>query len=235
MCRSLYSPEIKLGLPLLPSRPKVRTFIIFATLQNFRLKLVIIVGFVRTIKGKKVVADRELTITYIYNAYYWTINIIGFLADFTPLLERYVGFWVAYLVPCCAMWLALLPVLFERNYFIRVVPTMKIMPQVCTALRLGITGGFKMDAAKPDVQLQLHDCQVPWTDLSIEDIKLSLLTSRVLILFPIHWLCYNQTFNNLISQAGQMKTYGIPNDMIKITGAPAKDRTIPNHVSVLIN
>jgi POT family proton-dependent oligopeptide transporter len=48
---------------------------------------------------------------------YRTINIIGFLADSTPLLERYVGFWVAYLVPCCAMWLALLPVLFGSNYF----------------------------------------------------------------------------------------------------------------------
>lgn len=39
------------------------------------------------------------------------------------------------------------------------------------------------------------------------------------LLFPIHWLCYNQTFNNLISQAGQMVTYGIPNDMMKIAGA----------------
>lgn len=38
------------------------------------------------------------------------------------------------------------------------------------------------------------------------------------LLFPIHWLCYNQTFNNLISQAGQMVTHGIPNDMIKIAG-----------------
>ncbi len=41
----------------------------------------------------------------------------------------------------------------------------------------------------------------------------------VRLLFPIHWLCYNQTFNNLISQAGQMVTYGIPNDMMKIAGA----------------
>ncbi|KAJ5304331.1 cytochrome P450 monooxygenase [Penicillium atrosanguineum] len=174
---------------------------------------------IRMKKGQKVVSDRELTITYIYNVYYWTINIVGFLADSTPLLERYVGFWVAYLVPCCAMWLALLPVLFGRHYFIRVVPTTNIMPQVCTALRLGIAGGFKMDAAKPDAQLQQHSRQVPWTDSFIEDIKLSLLTSRVLLLFPIHWLCYNQTFNNLISQAGQMVTYGIPNDMMKVAGA----------------
>ncbi|RAQ63119.1 putative oligopeptide transporter protein [Aspergillus flavus] len=92
------------------------------------------------------------------------------------------------------------------------------MPQVVAALRCGISGGFRMDAAKPHAQLQ-HGRVVPWTDSFVEDIKRSLLTCQVLLLFPIHWLCYNQTFNNLISQAGQMVTYGIPNDMMKIAGA----------------
>ncbi|OQE34722.1 hypothetical protein PENCOP_c016G00081 [Penicillium coprophilum] len=170
-------------------------------------------------KGELVVTSRQLTITYIYNVFYWAINVVGFVADATPLLERYVGFWLAYLIPCCAMWLTLIPILFGRKYFIRESPTSNIMPQVCAALRCGITGGFKMDAAKPDAQLQQHGRQVPWEDSFVEDIKKSLLTCRVLILFPIHWLCYNQTFNNLISQAGQMVTYGIPNDMMKIAGA----------------
>ncbi|KAK6951750.1 hypothetical protein Daesc_006273 [Daldinia eschscholtzii] len=92
------------------------------------------------------------------------------------------------------------------------------MPDVVSALRCGVAGGFRMDAAKPDAQLQ-HGRRVTWNDAFIDDIKRSLLTCRVLLLFPIHWLCYNQTFNNLISQAGQMVTYGIPNDMIKIAGA----------------
>ncbi|KAJ5306344.1 Proton-dependent oligopeptide transporter family [Penicillium antarcticum] len=170
-------------------------------------------------KGEPVVTSRELTITYIYNVFYWAINVVGFVADATPLLERYVGFWLAYLIPCCAMWLALIPILFGRQYFIRESPASNIMPQVCAALRSGIIGGFKMDAAKPDAQFQQHGRQVPWTDSFVEDIKRSLLTCRVLLLFPIHWLCYNQTFNNLISQAGPMITYGIPNDMMKIAGA----------------
>ncbi|KAK6951751.1 hypothetical protein Daesc_006274 [Daldinia eschscholtzii] len=67
--------------------------------------------------GEKVVTSRELTITYIYNAFYWAVNVVGFFADSTPLLEKYVGFWVAYLVPCCCMWLALIPILLGRNHF----------------------------------------------------------------------------------------------------------------------
>lgn len=97
------------------------------------------------------------------------------------------------------MWLALLPILFGRNYFgestdffslqdysltyyrkVCVVPTTNILPQVCSALRLAIIDGFKMDAAKPNAQLQRHNRNVPWADSFIEDIKLSLLTSRVL-------------------------------------------------------
>ncbi|KAI1372117.1 POT family-domain-containing protein [Hypoxylon crocopeplum] len=152
--------------------------------------------------GEKVVTSRELTITYIYNVFYWAVNAVCFFADCTPLLERYVGFWLAYLIPCCCMWLALIPILLGRNYFVRASPTSNTLPDVATALRYGISGGFRMDAAKPDAQLQ-RGRQVPWNDS---------------LLFPIHWLCYDQTFNNLISQAGQMITYGIPNDMIKIAG-----------------
>ncbi|KAI1393057.1 POT family-domain-containing protein [Hypoxylon trugodes] len=173
---------------------------------------------VYTRKTGKVVSSRDLTITYIYNVFYWAVNIMGFFADSTPLLEKYVGFWVAYLIPCCCMWLALIPILLGRNHFVRTSPTSNVMPEVVTALRYGISGGFRMDAAKPDAQLQ-YGHQVSWNDSFIDDIKRSLLTCRVLLLFPIHWLCYNQTFNNLISQAGQMVTYGIPNDMIKIAGA----------------
>ncbi|PYH90550.1 hypothetical protein BO71DRAFT_412496 [Aspergillus ellipticus CBS 707.79] len=177
---------------------------------------------IRTRKtGEKVVSSRELTITYIYNTYYFAVNVACFIADCTPLLERYVDFWLAYLIPCCMMWLALAPVLLGRSYYIRSSPTNNIMPQVAAALREGVAGGFKMDAARPEVQLAKHGRQVPWNDSFIEDIQRSLLTCRVLLLFPIHWLCFNQTFNNLISQAGQMKTYGIPNDMMKITGALA--------------
>ncbi|OQE01807.1 hypothetical protein PENSOL_c003G06319 [Penicillium solitum] len=160
--------------------------------------------------GKRVVTSRELAMTYIYNVFYWAINVVCFVADCTPLLERYVGFWLAYLVPCCAMWLALIPILLGHKHFIRHSPTSNIMPQICAALRYGIAGGFKMDAAKPDVQLHQHGRQVPWADSFIEEIKR--------FLFPIHWLCYNQIFSNLISQAGQMVTYGIPNDMMKIAG-----------------
>lgn len=43
----------------------------------------------------------------------------------------------------------------------------------------------------------------------------SLMLNSSRLFFPIHWLCLNQTFNNLISQAGEMVGSGVPNDTIK--------------------
>ncbi|KAH7382945.1 POT family-domain-containing protein [Cadophora sp. MPI-SDFR-AT-0126] len=180
---------------------------------NFRIK------FLKS--GEKVVTSRELTITYIFNVYYWAENVGGVFADSTPILERYVGFWAAYLVPCFVMWCALIPILVGKTKYIKHKPTQDIVPKIAAALWCGIRHGFNMDSAKPASQLSHHNRVVPWTDDLVENIKTSLLTCRVLLLFPIHWLCFNQTFNNLISQAGQMVTYGIPNDMLKIAGALA--------------
>ncbi|OQE21998.1 hypothetical protein PENSTE_c011G00470 [Penicillium steckii] len=154
--------------------------------------------------GGRVITSRELTITYIYNFFYWCVNIVGFLADCTPLLELYVGFWLAYLIPCCVMVVSLAPIVLCRGIFVRATPNSNVLPQAYTALKFAVINGFKMDASRPETQLRRYGRQVPWEES---------------LLFPIHWLCYNQTFNNLISQAGQMVTYGIPNDMMKIAGA----------------
>ena len=49
--------------------------------------------------GEKCITDRELTIQYIYNIFYWTGNIAGLGALATTVLERYVGFWAAFVLP----------------------------------------------------------------------------------------------------------------------------------------
>lgn len=98
-----------------------------------------------------------------------------------------------------------------------------------------VKGGFRMDAAKPESQQRERQKTVPWDSRFIDELKSGLHTCRILyvslhlkdyhlavtdmirhrLLFPIHWLCLNQTFNNLISQAGTMVGSGVPNDTIK--------------------
>ncbi|KAF4151947.1 hypothetical protein CNMCM6069_002802 [Aspergillus lentulus] len=164
---------------------------------------------------RKVITDRALTIQYIYNVYYWMVNIGGLSALITTILEKYVGYWVAYLLPLCMMALSIVPLLAWRHTFVRRPPSGSVLPQAGRAMLYGIREGFEMDGAKPQKQREKHHRQVMWSDTFIDELKSGLLACRVFLLFPIHWLCMNQTFNNLISQAGQMVNSGVPNDTIK--------------------
>lgn len=67
--------------------------------------------------------------------------MVCFFADCTPLLERYVGFWLAYLVPCCCMWLALIPILLGRSHFGQSIFTSTIHSlDSALFMLLGLTG-----------------------------------------------------------------------------------------------
>lgn len=46
----------------------------------------------------------------------------------------------------------------------------------------------------------------------MDDLVQALQACRVWAIYPIMWLCFGQNQTNLVSQAGQMVTYGIPND-----------------------
>lgn len=48
---------------------------------------------------------------------YRMVNIGGLSALITTLLEKYVGYWVAYLVPLCVMALSIVPLLAWRHTF----------------------------------------------------------------------------------------------------------------------
>ncbi|PIG79386.1 oligopeptide transporter [Aspergillus arachidicola] len=165
--------------------------------------------------GQKVITDRGLTIQYIYNVYYWMVNVGGLSALITTILERYVGYWVSYLVPLSIMALSVVPLLVWRHALVQRPPSGSVLPQASRTMVYDICEGFQMDEARPEKQQEKHHRQVPWTDTFIDELKSGLLACRVFLLFPIHWLYLNQTFNNLISQTGQMVDSGVLNDTIK--------------------
>ncbi|KAE8338877.1 hypothetical protein BDV24DRAFT_153154 [Aspergillus arachidicola] len=130
------------------------------------------------------------------------VNVGGLSVLITTILEKYVGYWVSYLVPLGIMALSVVPLLVWRHALVQHPPS------------------GSMGEAKPEKHQEKHHRQVSWTDTFIDELKSALLACRVLeppqvLLFPIHWLCLNQTFNNLISQTGQMVDSGVLIDTIK--------------------
>ena len=164
--------------------------------------------------GEKVIVDRDLTIKGIYSLYYWCINLGCLSGLATTFIEKDVGFWAAYLLPFCILWIALAGLILGRRKFVDRPPDGSILPSTFRAFLCAIGERFNMDAAKSEHQLQKHGKVVTWDDDFVCELKQGLMACRVFAAYPILWLCHNQIITNLISQAGQMETHGIPNDIM---------------------
>ncbi|KAI9479898.1 peptide transporter ptr2 [Coemansia sp. RSA 989] len=188
--------------------------------------------FVRTLKnGTQVVVDRELTVQSIFNWFYWAINVGGLSAIATTELEANVDFWPAYLLPTLMFVVCVVVFVLGRKKYVITKPTGSI---VVKAYKVFVTGvrnyrrakaenrlildedGKKiswMDYAKPS--LAPDGGAVGWTDKFVDELRTALRSCKVMAIYPLFWLCYNQMSNNMVSQAGQMNTGSVPNDIMQ--------------------
>ncbi|GAW20387.1 hypothetical protein ANO14919_098930 [Xylariales sp. No.14919] len=162
--------------------------------------------------GTLVVTDRQLAVQYIFNGYYWMVNIAALSSIPTTLLEKHVGFWAAYLLPTVVLIVACVPALIWRKRFVKVPPQPNALPNAGKILVYACQARFHVSAANPEYQLQHDNRVVPWDSAFVEEVRRGLKGCRVIICFVIFWLCYNQTTNNIISQSGQAEQHGLSND-----------------------
>ncbi|KAH8430827.1 uncharacterized protein LDX57_008491 [Aspergillus melleus] len=165
--------------------------------------------------GKRVVVDRELTIQYIYNLYYWMVNAGSLGSIATTMMEKYIGFWSAYLLDLCSVVLCVILVQVAGRIFVHPPAQGSILPKAFRCLWYGAKDGFDLDASLPENQEKKHGRIVPWEKEFIAELRDGLSAFKICIGWPIFWLCMGEGAQVAISQAGQMETHGIPNDLIK--------------------
>ncbi|KAL7904102.1 PTR2 domain-containing protein [Trichoderma velutinum] len=168
-----------------------------------------------TKKGENVVTDRALTLQYIYNVSYWLTNIASLSLVASTYLEKLVGFWAAYLLPLCTVWILVPLLLVFHKSFIKLRPQANVLPQASRVIMCSARHRFKWEAATAVYQSENYGRQVDWDDRFVFEIKRGLQACKVMACFVPFHLCMNQITNNLVSQAGQMRLGGIPNDTIQ--------------------
>ncbi|KAJ1661099.1 peptide transporter ptr2 [Dispira simplex] len=89
-------------------------------------------------KGQKVIVDPAITIQSMFNWFYWSINVGGLGSIATTSLERYVGFWSAYLLPLLVFILGLAVYISGRKRYHRVPPEGSILLKAFRVVSLGI-------------------------------------------------------------------------------------------------
>ncbi|KZT33660.1 PTR2-domain-containing protein [Sistotremastrum suecicum HHB10207 ss-3] len=98
--------------------------------------------FVRTLpSGERVIVDPNVTITRIYNIFYWCINVGSLSAIATTESERHVGFWLAYLLPTVVFLGTPIVLIASRKAYYKVPPKGSIVMEVWRCWRIAM-GGF---------------------------------------------------------------------------------------------
>ncbi|CAO2651366.1 Nn.00g039360.m01.CDS01 [Neocucurbitaria sp. VM-36] len=164
--------------------------------------------------GELVVTDYQLTLQYIYNLYFWVGNV-GSLSWFaTVYIEKQYGFAGAYGLTLGFMTVAMLMLIFGKKWFIRVPHKDNVLPQATKIITCAIRNSFRMKRANPEYQFEHCHKKVAWSSKLVDELTRGLRACRVLLAFVMFYICFDQMQNNLISQAGQMKTGNTPNDLL---------------------
>jgi POT family proton-dependent oligopeptide transporter len=165
--------------------------------------------------GEQVITDYELTLQHIYGLYFWIGNV-GSLSWFgTVYIEEHYGFAWAYGLTLCFMVVATLLLLFGKHWYMKASHKDNvIVPQAAKIVACAVRNGCRMNHAYPDYQLEHQQKVVSWTGSMVDELTRGLRACRVLLAFVVFYVCFDQMQNNLISQAGQMKTNGTPNDLL---------------------
>lgn len=171
--------------------------------------------FVRTLKsGEKVIVDPSTTIQSIFMVFYMCINVGSLSSIATTELEKNVDFWAAYLLPFLFFFVGIISLIIGNRWYVKKAPTGSVIPDAAKVVWMTFKNKFTFDSAKPSYREQQGLSPVPWSDLFVDEVKRALIACKVFIIYPIYWLVYGQMINNFVSQAGQMNTHHVPNDIM---------------------
>ena len=180
--------------------------------------------------GEKVIVDPAVTTTRIYNYFYLFINIGALIGQISMVYaERYVGFWLAFLIPT-VMFIVCIPVLlFCKKIYIMRPPSGNVMGP---AFRLlfkalgskvslnpvktvkGWRDGTMWDNIKPSALGERQPSWYKFDDAWVDEVRRGFRACGVFFWVPIFWLAYRQMDSNLTQMCSVMQLGGVPNDIL---------------------
>jgi POT family proton-dependent oligopeptide transporter len=165
--------------------------------------------------GERIIIDPAITISRIYMVFYWCINVGSLSLLATPYMERDVGFWSAYLLCLCVFCVGIVALVLGKKVYIVRPPQGSVITDAFRVIWQMIKAR-NMDAPKPSYQAGLGNAiSNKWDDKFVDEVKRALIACQVFAFYPIYWVVYGQFSNNFVTQAGEMRSHGIPNDLMQ--------------------
>ncbi|KAN0081888.1 POT family domain containing protein [Elaphomyces granulatus] len=187
--------------------------------------------FIQTLKrGERVIVDPAATVSRIYLYFYLMINIGALLGQISMVYaERYVGFWLSYLLPTIMFCLCPGVLFFCRKKYNQVKPTGSVYSQAGRLWKLAMKDRWSINPIKlfkntNSVDFWEHvkpsrlgSNKPVWMDFDdqwVDEVRRGFKACKVFLWYPLYWLSYNQMMNNLTSQAATMRLNAVPNDIV---------------------
>jgi dipeptide/tripeptide permease len=175
--------------------------------------------------GEKVLVDPEHTTERTMLWFYFLINVGGFMNVPTSYTEKYVGWWLSFLLP--VFFYLPLPIIlwFIRKRLTLYPPGGSDMVNVCRVVGICFKrGGIKkmfgkgkgfFEPAKPSViALSGNPIEVPWNDQFVVDVRRAFQATGIFCFFPIQYINDNGLGNSASALSTMLTTNGVPNDVI---------------------
>ncbi|KAL4802604.1 POT family-domain-containing protein [Aspergillus unguis] len=193
--------------------------------------------YIKTLpSGERIIIDPAATVARVYLYFYLCINVGSLTGQISMVYaERYVGFWLSFLLPTIMFCFAPLVLYLCRNKYRLVPPTGSVYTQAYRLIREAVKKHWSVKTTKvagiPFKSIKksdthfwnsvkpstLGDSRPAWMNFDdewVDEVARGLKACRVFLWYPLYWLAYNQMLNNLTSQAATMELGGVPNDII---------------------
>lgn len=176
--------------------------------------------------GERVVVDPETTVQRTMLIFYGFINIGAFFAIATTYCEKYIGFWLAYLLPGIVYFLLPLLLWYLSNKLVRYPPDGTALAKVWKIVTVAFKqkkgvfwkGSF-WEAARPSVLAErgvtlFKHKPISWTDKDVDNVRRTMVACAVFLYFPIYTLNDGGVGSVATSQGSTLTTNGAPNDLL---------------------
>ncbi|KAF2773213.1 hypothetical protein EJ03DRAFT_347743 [Teratosphaeria nubilosa] len=171
-------------------------------------------------KSEHVIVDPQVTKQSATLYLFAFIHIGAIVALTSTFAERYVGFWLAFVIPSI-LYFALPLTLWYTRHRIHWTPARgSKLGLVCRVLTTAIKqskGRFwredLLDLAKPSVMNAL-DGKIDWTDEDVGQIRKTLRACTIFLYFIVYQINLGGIGTVSTAQAGSLTTRGVPNDLL---------------------
>jgi dipeptide/tripeptide permease len=179
---------------------------------------------ITTKKGERVIEDPEATTERVMLWFYLLINVGGFMGVATTYCEKYIGWWLAFVLPL----ILYLPLPFLMWYL---KPRLVLHPPAGSNLgsvfkllgvvfrRGGIArigrGGFWKLGKPSEIAAAGLSINTTWNDQFVDDVASAFQATGIFCFFPAQYLNDNGIGESAGYLSTMLTTNGVPNDVIQ--------------------